>query len=65
MPGTREGGIKAAKTNKEYYGKDFYIRIGAIGGRKSRGGGFAYMIKHDPQRVKEVGRIGGQRSKRS
>lgn len=46
-------------------GDDFYIRIGAIGGRKSRGGGFAYMIKHDPQRVKEVGRIGGQRSKRS
>lgn len=65
MPGTREGGIKAAKTNKKRMGDDFYIRIGAIGGRKSRGGGFAYMIKHDPQRVKEVGRIGGQRSKRS
>lgn len=36
------GGIKAAKTNKERYGKDFYTGIGAEGGKISRGGGFAY-----------------------
>lgn len=65
MPGTREGGIKAAKTNKERYGEDFYKIRGAIGGRKSRGGGFAYMIQHDPERVREVGRKGGLVSRRS
>lgn len=41
MPGTREGGLKASETNKTRYGKDFYKNIGADGGRKSRGGGFA------------------------
>ncbi len=40
MAGRPEGGIKAAKKNKELYGEDFYVRIGAIGGKKGRTGGF-------------------------
>ena len=33
MSGTRAGGLKAAKTNKEMYGKNFYKNIGAKGGK--------------------------------
>jgi len=40
MSGTPTGGQRAAQTNKEKHGEDFYKRIGASGGRKSRGGGF-------------------------
>ena len=40
MAGTKAGGKAAAKTNKAKYGADFYGRIGAIGGRKGRTGGF-------------------------
>lgn len=41
MPGTVEGGRKAAARNKDLYGKDFYARIGAVGGKKGTTGGFA------------------------
>ena len=41
MPGTVNGGRQAAETNKKKYGKDFYARIGAIGGKKGTTGGFA------------------------
>lgn len=41
MAGTEKGGKQAASTNKQRYGKDFYARIGAMGGKKSRTGGFA------------------------
>lgn len=41
MPGTVAGGLRASNTNKKKHGKDFYKRIGALGGTKSRGGGFA------------------------
>lgn len=40
MAGSVAGGKLAAKTNKTIYGEDFYKRIGAIGGRKGRTGGF-------------------------
>lgn len=40
MAGTKAGGIAAAKTNKAKYGADFYGKIGAIGGRKGKTGGF-------------------------
>lgn len=40
MAGTREGGQAAARTNKEKYGAEFYAKIGAIGGRKGKTGGF-------------------------
>lgn len=41
MAGTKEGGKKAAQTNKERHGKDFYAKIGAKGGKLGRTGGFA------------------------
>lgn len=40
MAGTLTGGKLAAQTNKTKHGEDFYKRIGAIGGSKSRTGGF-------------------------
>lgn len=41
MAGTKAGGKKAAATNIAKHGADFYKRIGAIGGRLGRTGGFA------------------------
>ena len=45
MAGTNIGGKQAALTNKERHGEDFYKKIGAKGGHKSRGGGFASNSK--------------------
>ena len=36
MPGTMQGGKKAAITNKDRHGADYYARIGKLGGA-SRG----------------------------
>ena len=41
MAGTKEGGKRAAATNKTRHGSDFYARIGAKGGKLGRTGGFA------------------------
>lgn len=60
MAGTYEGGVKAAKANRERHGDDFYARIGSKGGKKSRGGGFAA----NRELASRAGKIGGQRSKR-
>ncbi len=57
MSGTLEGGRMAAKTNKELYGQDFYVKIGALGGRKSRGGGFA----KNNEMARLAGQLGGVR----
>lgn len=61
MSGVRAGGLKAAKTNKQRYGSDFYQKIGAMGGAKSRGGGFAY----DRALAREAGKLGGKASRRT
>lgn len=61
MPGTKAGGLRAAKTNKARYGENFYEMIGAAGGKTSRGGGFAA----NRELAKIAGRIGGQRSRRT
>lgn len=60
MPGTIEGGRKAAATNKKKYGKEFYANIGRKGGRNGHTGGFAA----NPELAKEAGRKGGKISKR-
>ncbi len=60
MAGTQRGGRKAAATNKQRYGVNFYESIGALGGRKSRGGGFA----KNPDLAREAGRRGGMASRR-
>ena len=60
MPGTRLGGQRAAKTNKQRHGDDFYKRIGMKGGKVSTTGGF-YA---NPELAKIAGRKGGAISRR-
>lgn len=57
--GNSLGGKKAARTNKERHGSTFYQEIGRMGGRKSRGGGFAA----NPELARIAGRKGGQKSR--
>jgi general stress protein YciG len=56
--GTQQGGHKTAEKNRK---KDpaFYARIGAMGGRKSRGGGFS-----NRDLASRAGKIGGKLSRR-
>lgn len=61
MSGTKIGGVKAAATNKKKWGKDFYKRIGALGGQKSKGGGFAA----NPELAREAGQRGGLKSRKN
>lgn len=61
MSGTIKGGQKAAATNKERYGKDWYAKIGKIGGKNGHTGGFASM---SPEKIKAAGRKGGLTSSR-
>lgn len=60
MSGTKEGGKKAAETNKRKYGPDFYAEIGRKGGHNGHTGGFA----SDPELAKIAGRKGGKKSRR-
>lgn len=60
MAGTKAGGVKAAKTNKQRYGQNFYETIGRAGGKLSTGGGFT----QNPELAREAGRKGGLRSRR-
>lgn len=60
MAGTKEGGKKAAMTNKAKYGDKFYATVGAKGGRNGHTGGFA----SNPELAKIAGSKGGRISKR-
>lgn len=60
MAGTKAGGIAAANTNKKKYGADFYARIGAMGGKLGRTGGF-YANR---ELARTAGAKGGKISKR-
>lgn len=60
MAGTRNGGFRAAQTNKTRHGADFYARIGRAGGQKSRGGGFAA----NRELARKAGALGGAKSRR-
>lgn len=60
MSGTLAGGRKARDTNYKLHGKDFYKRIGQIGGRNGNTGGFAA----NPELARIAGRKGGKKSKR-
>lgn len=63
MSATREGGLKAAATNRAYYGANFYARIGSIGGKKSgKPKGFAWMAAHGKRYlVQAAGHKGGKK----
>lgn len=60
MAGTKDGGTKAADTNKKKYGADFYAKIGAMGGKKGRTGGF-YANR---ELARKAGAKGGRISRR-
>lgn len=60
MAGTTAGGRAAAEKNKKKHGVDFYARIGAMGGKKGRTGGF--YVNRDLARI--AGARGGQVSRR-
>lgn len=69
MSGTREGGLKAAATNKMIHGENFYSSIGKIGGKSSNTGGFASLVVGEDgltgrQRARIAGAKGGSVSKR-
>ncbi len=69
MAGTKEGGKRAAMTNKTKYGIDFYARLGSIGGKLSNNGGFASLLLSDDgltgrERAAIAGSKGGKISKR-
>ena len=61
MAGTITGGKAAATTNKKKYGADFYAKIGAIGGKKGRTGGF-YAYR---ELARKAGALGGRISRRT
>ncbi|WP_438979882.1 hypothetical protein [Polynucleobacter sp.] len=70
MSGTKTGGIKAAKTNKKRYGKGFYRKIGAMGGKSSRGGGFGSELRGKDgmtgyERARVAGAKGGKTSRKT
>lgn len=60
MAGTRDGGRRAAITNITKYGKDFYARIGAMGGKMGHTGGF-YANR---ELARKAGAKGGRISRR-
>lgn len=64
MAGTKQGGFKARDKNVAKHGPGFYAKIGAMGGKKSRGGGFA-QGEAGRKRAREYGIIGGTISRRS
>ena len=61
MAGNAKGGKAAAKTNIAKHGADFYARIGAMGGKKGRTGGF--FANRDLARA--AGQKGGRISRRT
>lgn len=70
MPGTPDGGRKAAEKNKKNHGKDFYARIGAKGGKKGVTGGFGSDKKGRDgltgrERARKAGSVGGRLSRRT
>ena len=69
MAGTLEGGRKAAKTNKRRYGRNWYAKIGHIGGSNGHTGGFASEKKGSDgltgyERARIAGAKGGRISRR-
>lgn len=60
MSGNHKGGLKTRDSIYKKHGKDFYKKIGAMGGRNGHTGGFA----SNPELAKIAGAKGGKISKR-
>lgn len=62
MSQTKAGGVKARETTYRRHGKDFYKRIGSIGGKAptNKPKGFAA----NPELAKRAGALGGRISRR-
>lgn len=60
MAGTKAGGKKAALTNKERRGQDYYSKIGSKGGKNGHTGGFF----GNKELASKAGAKGGSISKR-
>lgn len=59
MAGNHAGGEKTAETVKKRYGDAYFKRIGALGGKKSKGGGFSRV----DGLASRAGRLGGMNSR--
>lgn len=71
MAGSRQGGLRAASTNKTRYGADFYKVVDSAGGRHTGRKGFAIdnrtwfqRLLRKPKRQVIAGRKGGTVSRR-
>jgi uncharacterized protein len=64
MAGTKDGAARAVQTIKGKHGADFYARIGAMGGKKGRTGGFA-AGEEGRARARKYGAVGGRISRRT
>lgn len=60
MAGTRAGGLKAAETLKKK-DEDHFRKIGSQGGKNNT----ANLFKPGSRRAKQLGRLGGLKSKRA
>lgn len=63
MPGNKIGGKKAAATNKERYGEDYYVRMGAKGGKAPNKSPKGFAANRELART--AGAKGGRISKRT
>lgn len=61
MAGTKEGGLKAAQSNKKKYGKDYYRNLGKRGGSAAHPMGRGFQLSG---KAVVAGRKGGKISKR-
>lgn len=59
MAGNVDGGHKTAATVKKRYGEAYFKQIGALGGKKSKGGGFSRV----DGLASRAGRLGGMNSR--
>lgn len=64
IAGTKIGGIKAAKTNKDKYGDGFYAKIGAEGGKKGKKDGVIKGFARNIELARTAGKKGGTISRR-
>lgn len=61
MAGNKEGGLKAAETNRQKHGEDFYSKLGRLGGKVT---GTKKGFAANPALAKVAGRKGGRTSRR-